>query len=190
MILLLAALALTACARPPQPVAPAAPAPVVVAPLSPPPPPPCPPPSPVVELLDYYQQLRLMSAAELQKEQASLLAAANPPRSDAAVIQLAMLASLNRGTSDWGRLLAQLDALQKSREAASAPLRALAALLHGVLGEQRRLEDQNEKSAALLREEQRRREGLEEREAALQEKLEGLKAIERNLLNRPQGKKP
>lgn len=189
MILLLAALALTACARPPLPVAPAVPAPVAVAPLSPPPPP-CPPPSPVVELLDYYQQLRLMSAAELQKEQASLLAAANPPRSDAVVIQLAMLASLNRGTSDWGRLLAQLDALQKSRDAASAPLRALAALLHGALGEQRRLEDQNEKSAALLREEQRRREGLEEREAALQEKLEGLKAIERNLLNRPQGKKP
>lgn len=143
-----------------------------------------------MELLDYYQQLRQMTTAELQKEQANLLAAANPPRGDAGVIQLAMLASLNRTASDWGRLLAQLDVLQKSREPASAPFRPLAALLHGNLSEQRRLDEQNEKAALQLREEQRRREGLEEREAALQEKLEGLKAIERNLLNRPQVKKP
>ena len=156
----------------------------------PPPPPPCPPPSPQIELLDYYQQLRQMNAAELQKEQATLLAPANLPRGDAGVIQLAMLASLNRTTTDWGRLLAQLDAVQKGREPSAAQYRPLAVLLYSTLMEQRRLEEQNEKTATLLREEQRRREGLEEREAALQEKLEGVKAIERNLLNRPQGKKP
>lgn len=189
IISILTVLFLAACAHPA--VKAPAPAVVVVAPVPvAPPPPPCPPESPVAGLLDYYQRLRLYSAAELQREQAALQQQATQPRADAWVIQQAMLASLNRGTGDWGRLLSQLDALHKSREESATPLKPLASLLYSLLAEQRRLDEQNEKNSSLLREEQKRREALEEKEAALQEKLEGLKAIERNLLNRPQGKKP
>lgn len=189
LILLLIPVLLAACAQAPVQVPPPAPAPVVVLPPPPPPPPPCPPPSPLVELFDYYQRLRTAPNAEQQRE-ASQLQQQSAPRSDALILQQAMLATLGHGPADPGRLLQQLENLQKSREEASAPLRPLAALLFNVLSEQRRLEEQNEKTATLLKDEQKRRETIEEKQAALQEKLEGLKAIERNLLNRPQGKKP
>lgn len=144
------------------------------------------------DLLDYFARMRAATTAEqgreLQQVQAQLQSASAPR--GRLLVQLAMLAALGRPVSDPGRLIQQLDALQKSTDPQERGVRPLASLLHYLLLEQRRAEDHYEKSAQALREEQRRREALEEREAALLEKLEGLKAIERNLMTRPQVKKP
>lgn len=182
-----------ACAHTPPPVA-VKPAPALVRP-----PAPavecasCPQPSPVPDLLDHVNRLRLASATELQREQQNVqsqMQTANAGQRTRLVIQQALLTSLGRLPADYPRVLLQLEAIQKSSDAQDAPWRSLAALLHALLADQRRQAETLEKQTLALKEEQRRREGMEEREAALQEKLEGLKAIERNLMNRTPVNKP
>lgn len=188
---LLGVLGLTACASITPPAAPPV---AVVAPQPAPPPPPapvvkpCPPTPAVLDLLDYYQRVRQLGAAELQREQQVVLAAAGSVPRDVQIVQLAMLALQMRAAGDWSRLLPQVEAIARGREEAGPGVRPLAQLLLAGQQEIRRLEEQSDKLTQQLRDEQKRREAAESREAALQDKLEGLKAIERNLLNRPQGK--
>lgn len=144
----------------------------------------------VVELLDYYQRLRGASSTELQREQTLLNQQGNLLKTDAWVIQQAMLSTVARNSNDVGRILPSLDGVAKSKEPSSTPYRPLAVMLYTLLSEQKKLEDQMDKTTGQLREEQRRAEIAEEKQAALQDKLAGMIAIERSLLNRPQGKKP
>lgn len=144
----------------------------------------------VVELLDYYQRLRGASSTELQREQTLLNQQGNLLKTDAWVIQQAMLSTVARNSNDVGRILPSLDGVAKSKEPSSTPYRPLAVMLYTLLSEQKKLEEQVDKTTVQLREEQRRAEIAEEKQAALQDKLAGMIAIERSLLNRPQGKKP
>lgn len=144
----------------------------------------------VVELLDYYQRLRGASSAELLREQTLLNQQGNLLKTDAWVIQQAMLATVARNSNDVSRVLPSLDGVAKSKEPLSTQYRSLAVMLYGLLSEQKKLEEQVDKTTVQLREEQRRAEIAEEKQAALQDKLAGMIAIERSLLNRPQGKKP
>lgn len=147
-------------------------------------------PCSAVELLDYYQRLRGLSALELGKEQNLLNQQATQPRSDAWLVQQALLQSVMHGPNDLSRSLVSLDSVLKNKEPANPSIRQLAVLLYSLLSEQKRLEDQNEKASAQLRDDQKQLETLAAKHAALQDKLDGLKAIERSLLNRPQGNKP
>lgn len=147
-------------------------------------------PCTALELLEYYQRLRGLSAAELVKEQNLLNQQATQPRTDAWLVQQALLQSVAHGPNDLSRSLVSLDAVVKNKEPANVSIRQLAVLLYSLIAEQKRLEDQNEKASAQLREDQRQLETMAAKQAALQDKLDGLKAIERSLLNRPQGNKP
>lgn len=147
-------------------------------------------PCTALELLEYYQRLRGLSAAELAKEQNLLNQQAPQPRTDAWLVQQALLQSVAHGPNDLSRSLVSLDAVLKNKEPANPSVRQLAVLLYSLISEQKRLEDQNEKASAQLRDDQKQLETMAAKQAALQDKLDGLKAIERSLLNRPQGNKP
>lgn len=147
-------------------------------------------PASAADLLEYYQRLRGLSAAELAREQVALNQQATQPRADSWVVQQVLLQSVQRGPNDLGRSLNALDAVVKNKEPANASVKQLAGLVYGFLQEQKRLEEQTEKLNAQLRDEQKQQDALAAKQAALQDKLDGLKAIERSLLNRPQGNKP
>ena len=150
-------------------------------------------PASAADLLEYYQRLRGLrglSAAELAREQVALNQQATQPRADSWVVQQVLLQSVQRGPNDLGRSLNALDAVVKNKEPANASVKQLAGLVYGFLQEQKRLEEQTEKLNAQLRDEQKQLDALAAKQAALQDKLDGLKAIERSLLNRPQGNKP
>jgi hypothetical protein len=158
-------------APPPPPVA--APAPVAV-----PAPPPAPAPDPAAladaaarRLLAFHERLRESGPVDLVREQARLGEAPDQP---AQALEMALLLAQRQQPGDLARALALVEPL--TRATAPAPWQAPARLLHARLAEQRKLEEQVEKQATQLREQQRRLEQL----AA---QLEALKAIERSLNN-------
>jgi hypothetical protein len=167
-----------ACAtRPPAP--PPAPAPVAEKAPEPPPPPPLPPPpDPVAEaariVMGYQERLRGLANGELERERASL---AEAPQQPANVVKLAMVMQRLRLPGDTARALALVEPLARSEDPAFAPWRPWLRLLAASLAEQRRLEEQLERQAQVLRENQRRIEQANQ-------KIEALKAIERSLEER------
>jgi len=126
-------------------------------------------------LLAYHQSLRRMAQGELLKELSGLsLQQATPKLS----LQIGMILMLTRGSGDLARAQAQFDSVATSVEPAAQSLKPLAQLLSSHCAEARRLSEHNEKLSAQLRENQRKTEQLNDM-------LEGLKAIERNLPVRP-----
>jgi hypothetical protein len=140
---------------PPEAEAPPSdPAPPEVAPARP----------PVVELerlLDYFRALRRLSAAELAREYENARSTFLRTRSDYDRVRLALLMSLpNTPFNDEARVLELLEPMLRSP---GSMLQGLAALVHVMVQEQRRLEQNMGK---------------------LQEKLDALKSLERRLLER------
>ena len=171
---LAAALALTACAvRAPvqEPMAMSvphiAPLPIAVTPVA--------PPDDVAPLLAYHQSLRKMAQGELIKELSGLGLQQTTPK---LTLQMSMILMLTRGSGDLARAQAQLDSVATSVEPAAQSLRPLAQLLSAHCAEARRLADQADRLTVQLRENQRKTDQLNDM-------LEGLKAIERNLPVRP-----
>lgn len=132
----------------------------------------------VVELIGYHQRIRGMNGEELAAEYAAATQAFAKQKSDAARLRLAMLLSLPGASfRDDGRAVALAEELASRKGADSAPLRALAALIAANVSEQRRQEDRNQKLSQRVQEEEKRAD-------ALQQKLDGLKAIEKSMLSR------
>jgi hypothetical protein len=170
----LAALLLPACAAfAPRPPAPPAPPPVPALPA--PPPAPAPPPPPpvaaepddvrqVTELLGYYQRVAQMNADEQRREVAAAVQAHNRERSGYNRVRLAMLYALpNASIQDDTRALQLLEPLPAV--VTPGPLRQFAGLLAGQVSE---------------------RVKTHKRADQLKEQLEGLRAIERSMIQRDQ----
>lgn len=160
------------------PAAPAAPAPAPVATPAPPAPaaPPAPDPAALADaaarrLLAFHDRLREGGAAEMAREQARL---GDAPDQPGQALELALLLAQRQQPGDVARALALAEPL--TRATAPAAWQAPARLIHARLAEQRKLEEQVEKQATQLREQQRRLEQLTSQ-------LEALKAIERSLNN-------
>lgn len=126
-------------------------------------------------LLAYHQSLRRKSPGELLKELSGLNLQQPTPR---VTIQMGMILMLTRGPGDLARAQALFDSVATSSEPAAQGLAPLAALLSSHSAESRRLSEQADRLAGQLKENQRKTEQLNEM-------LEGLKAIERNLPVRP-----
>jgi hypothetical protein len=103
-------------------------------------------------------------------------AADEPAGHPAATLESALLLAQTRQPGDLARAQILLEPL--AREGAAAPWANLARLLLARLADQRRLEEQTERQAPQLRDQQRRLEQLASQ-------LEALKAIERSLARRP-----
>ena len=174
---------LAGCVTPPAPPAPAPaatplpPPPPVAAPVPPPPAPPSTPdPAAVADaaarrLLAFHERLRDGGPLDLAREQARIGESPDQPGS---ALELALLLAQRQQPGDVARALTLLEPL--TRAGAPAAWQAPARLLHARLTDQRKLEEQVERQATQLRDQQRRLEQL----AA---QLEALKAIERSLNN-------
>lgn len=187
--LLVGSLALAACTalqpapeQPPAPPPPPAPAPV---PPPPPPPPPAPQPDPMDtanrRLIQYHEQLRQMTPAELGQELTRLNAIVSANAKEAspqAVMELSLALAQSRGNGELARAAQLLDPIVKSTNPDIAPWQPLARLLSVRFNEQRKLEEQLERQGVQLREAQRNL-------TQTNDKLEQLKAIERSLTARP-----
>ena len=127
----------------------------------------------VAELLAYYSSVRLMTPSELAKAQQDMAKVDASAKNN---LRRAMLAATVHGTGDLARAQALLEPISLSTdEAALAPL---AQLLAAHYAETRRQDDAIEKLNSQVRDAQRRNDQLNE-------KLEGLKNIERSLSVRP-----
>ncbi len=126
-------------------------------------------------LLAYHQRLRRMQQGELLKELSGLSLQQSTPKLS---LQIGMILMLTRGSGDLARAQAQFDSVASSSEQAAQALKPLAQLLSSHCAEARRLSEHNEKLIAQLKENQRKTDQLNDM-------LEGLKAIERNLPVRP-----
>ena len=112
-------------------------------------------------LLDYFRALRRLNATELAREHENARAAFMRTRSDYDRVRLALLLSLpNTPFNDEGRALELLEPMLRTP---GSILQGLAMLVHVMVYEQRR---------------------LEQNMAKLQEKLDALKSLERKLLER------
>lgn len=127
------------------------------------------------ELLAFHDRVRQLGPQDLASEIARLNEEPPVPRT---TLQLALLLGQTRSNGDLARALALLDALLRSTAPEAAPWQPLARLLARGYAEQRRLEEQLERQNQQARDSQRKLEQLNE-------KLEALKAIERNLTTRP-----
>lgn len=112
-------------------------------------------------LLDYFRQVRKLGGVELGREHETVRVAYLRTRSDFDRVRLAMVLSLpETALNDETRALELLEPMVKNQ---SSPLHGLASLLHTFVQEQRRLE----KSVQ-----------------GMQQKLDALKVMERNLIER------
>lgn len=125
------------------------------------------------EWLVLYQRYQGMSPAELTKEAARL---GELKRSETVQVQQAMVWSLLRGPGDLARSVQQGDELLKRVDNAS--WRPLLQVLQAQWQQQRRQEDQVDRLNTQWKDEKKRADQLNE-------KLEGMKAIERSLAPKP-----
>ena len=133
-----------------------------------------------VELLGYFQRIRSMTAEELGSEYALVSQAFAKQKSDAGRLRLAMLLSLPHASfRDDARAVQLAEEVQNAKPADGAPAKQFAGVLVSVVNEQRRQEERYQKLGQKLKDEEKRGE-------ALQQKLEALKTIEKNLINREQ----
>lgn len=155
------------------------PVPVVSVP-APPPPPPAPPVATASDLATRHvlaatERVRSLPPAELARELARLGDGSAGPQ---ATMELAVALAQSPHPADTVRALVLLDGLQRNPSPDAAAWHPVARLLAAGLAEQRRLEETVERQNQQLRDQQRRLEQLND-------KLEALKAIERNLVTRP-----
>lgn len=138
-------------------------------------------------LLAYDGRLRQMTPPELSAEIARLGAqasgSADPPAPPDAKLALALALAQQHNPGDLARAADLLGPLVQSTSPELQPWQPMARLLADRITEERRLEDQLDQQAAQRRDTQR---ALQQ----LTEKLEGLKAIERNMAARPAAAPP
>ena len=134
-------------------------------------------PSPADDLLTYYRRVRDLSGADLTHELALVNEQGHGEHSQ---LQRAMLFAQAR---DWQRAQNILDTVLKSPDSSALPYKPLAQLLADNYGEQHRLEDQGDKQQQQARD-------LQKHVDQLNDKLEALKNIERNLPVRADGGAP
>jgi hypothetical protein len=132
-------------------------------------------------LLEYHEQLRRMSAADLAAEIArlsALVASGNPPASPADALALAVALAQQHNPGDLARAASLLEPIAQVSQAQPQPWQPLARLLQARISEERRLEEELERQASQRRDTQRTIQQLTE-------KLEALKAIERSMTAHP-----
>jgi hypothetical protein len=127
----------------------------------------------VAELLAYHASVRLMTPSELAKAQQDMAAQDASAKNN---LRRAMLAATVHGTGDLARAQALLEPIAQSTD--QPALAPLAQLLSAHYAETRRQDEAIEKLNGQVRDAQRRNDQLNE-------KLEGLKNIERSLSVRP-----
>lgn len=159
-------------------VASAAPMPAPPAPApAPPPAPPRPDPSDLVarQLLAASERMRGLGYAELVREVVRL---SEGPPSPAATLEMALGLGLTRNNGDLARAIGILDPIARSSSPDLALWQPWARLLLSRYLDQRRAEEQAERQAQQLRDQQRRIDQLNNQ-------VEALKAIERSMAPRP-----
>ena len=127
-----------------------------------------------------YHRYRVLSTADAAREVNTQL---DQKRNELSQLQLAILMAQVHGPGDLNRALQLLDSLSRQKTPDALALRPLVTLFSVQWTEQRRLEDQVDKLNQQVKDDQKRIDQLNE-------KLEGMKAIERNLqprLPRPPG---
>lgn len=123
----------------------------------------------VAELLDYYEHLNGMAPDEQRREYAAAQAAFERQAGDAQRLRLALVLLLPRSPwRDDGRVLNLLGGLEAVPAERPSPRRDLALLLQKLVGERQRL----------LRDEHRKADDL-------QQKLDALRAIDRESRQKP-----
>jgi hypothetical protein len=169
-------LALAACAHnePPPP----APTPIVVAPIVHCDPPRDPQDAAARHFLATQDRLGTLNTADLAQEANHAI----DPNSIEAAMDQALALSMTHAPGDIPRAQAVLDQVLHNNTPQADPYRSLARLLAYRLGEQRRAEEAADRAATQLRDQQR---DSQRKLDALNDKLEALKAIERNLNTRP-----
>ncbi|MGQ5524401.1 hypothetical protein ACUHMQ_14235 [Chitinimonas sp. PSY-7] len=155
------------------------------------------------ELLAYHQQLQEMPGAEQAREAKRL---SNAPTNPANAMKLSLVLARSRSTTDQAQAQLLLEAVLRNPGNDAQPYHAMAQLLvsqlsyhraelrklEEQLAEQKKLEDTVERQSQQLRDSVKKSEQQNERLELLRTqlktltvKLEGLKAIERSLPNRP-----
>ncbi|WP_205710643.1 hypothetical protein [Hydrogenophaga crocea] len=125
-------------------------------------------------LLRYADRVRALTPAELALEIAAL---GDPGNQPARQLQLALALASTSQAVDTARALGLAQRAANSNAADATPYRPIARLIAHRLLEQRKLEENIDRQAQQLREQQRRIDLLNER-------LEAMRAIERSLNNR------
>ncbi|TWO79230.1 hypothetical protein [Denitratisoma oestradiolicum] len=128
-------------------------------------------------LIAYHAYVRSLSGAEWNRESEQVREAVQKDGSEFQRLRLAMVMAVPlTGPREHARAMQQLEQLERETQKQNSSLHGLIAALKAELAERRRLED-------ALRDESRRADDLEQ-------KLDALKAIERNLLERSQPPPP
>ena len=127
------------------------------------------------DLLAYFQRVRLLPSSELPRLMADLNVLARTPHRE---VQRAILFGFMRGNGDLARAMAALDGVVKSSDAEAERIKPLAYFLYANYSEWKRLDDAADKQNQQFKDAQRRADQLSQ-------KLEDLKAIERQLPTRP-----
>lgn len=165
-------------AAPAQPEAPPIDAGAVTPPQVPPPAPPppvAPAAAPVAAALEHADRVRSLNGPELTAEITRLNAMGAAPLRQ---LQLAQALLQTHQSSEYGRIQQLLQSVLANDGEEARQLHPLARLLAAHQAQLRRLEEQNDRQAQLVREGQKRIDQLSER-------LEALRAIERSMPTRP-----
>ncbi|MCB1956922.1 MAG: hypothetical protein KDG55_14660 [Rhodocyclaceae bacterium] len=131
-------------------------------------------------ILAFYRKSRGMSRAELSTEREALAGREGQPLD---ALRLAML--LGHERSDLVRALGLLDGIARSDNPQAVALQPLARLLSDQYAERLKLETQVDRLGVNIRESEKRTEAAAARARELQEKIDALAEIERNLPGRP-----
>ena len=138
--------------------------------------------SDVTVLLNYYQRIRALSGESLAAEYALAAQALAKQRSDGNRLKAALLLTLpNASFRDDSRAAALAEETLNNKASDNAELKTFAQYIAAVANEQKRQEDRYQQLSQRLKEEEKRSE-------ALQQKLDAVKSIEKDLINREQTK--
>jgi len=133
-----------------------------------------------VPALNYYHMLSRMTPHELSRERMVLAALPTNPNTH---MRTAMLLGHPRGPQDLGKAIALLENMMKSTDPVSISLQPLARMLADNYIERQKIEWQIDRQGLQLKEQQRK-------VAELQEKIDALAEIERNLPARSRSGRP
>lgn len=147
----------------------------------------------VVALLAYYQRVSALAAEDLRREYNAVNLAFNKDKSESQRLKLALLLSVPQAPySDDKRLLSLLEAAPSRNAPADSPQRELLTLLQKLTAERVRqvnqTKDEQKRADSQTRDEQKRVEQQlkdeQKRADELQQKLDALLAIDRDLRHR------
>mgnify|MGYP000126633066 CR=1 FL=1 len=134
------------------------------------------------EVLAYFQRIKGLSGDALAAEHAAASQALTKRRSDVNRLKLALLLSLPRTPfKDEGRAAALANEVANNKAADAPEMKHLALLLAAIANEQKQQEERWQQLAQKQKDDEKRAE-------ALQQKLDALKSIEKDLIQREQSK--